>query len=174
MNLYLKLFITFLKIGLFSFGGGYAMLPLIKQEVVINNAWLTLSEFTDIIAISQVTPGPIAINSATYIGYIATSSPFGSLLATLGGSLPSFIIMMIISIFFVKFKDNKYVDYAFKGIRPTVIGLIASAALLLINKSIFIDFKSIILFLGVFIASLKKMDPILLIAIVAIIGIIIY
>lgn len=174
MNLYLKLFITFFKIGLFSFGGGYAMLPLIKQEVVINNAWLTISEFTDIIAISQVTPGPIAINSATYIGYTATNSPLGSLLATLGVSLPSFIIMMIISIFFVKFKDNKYVDYAFKGIRPTVIGLIASAALLLINKSIFIDFKSIILFLGVFIASLKKMDPILLIAIVAIIGIIIY
>ncbi|PPK43903.1 chromate transporter [Clostridium algidicarnis] len=174
MNLYLKLFITFFKIGLFSFGGGYAMLPLIKQEVVINNAWLTLSEFTDIIAISQVTPGPIAINSATYIGYTATNSPFGSLLATLGVSLPSFIIMMIISIFFVKFKDNKYVDYAFKGIRPTVIGLIAAAALLLVNKSIFIDFKSIILFLGVFIASLKKVDPILLIAIVAIIGIIIY
>lgn len=174
MNLYLKLFITFFKIGLFSFGGGYAMLPLIKQEVVINNTWLTISEFTDIIAISQVTPGPIAINSATYIGYTATNSSLGSLLATLGVSLPSFIIMMIISIFFVKFKDNKYVDYAFKGIRPTVIGLIASAALLLINKSIFIDFKSIILFLGVFIASLKKMDPILLIAIVAIIGIIIY
>ncbi|MBU3197551.1 chromate transporter [Clostridium algidicarnis] len=174
MNLYLKLFITFFKIGLFSFGGGYAMLPLIKQEVVINNAWLTLSEFTDIIAISQVTPGPIAINSATYIGYTATSSPFGSLLATLGVSLPSFIIMMIISIFFVKFKNNKYVDYAFKGIRPTVIGLIAAAALLLVNKSIFIDFKSIILFLGVFIASLKKVDPILLIAIVAVIGIIIY
>ncbi len=174
MNLYLKLFITFFKIGLFSFGGGYAMLPLIKQEVVINNAWLTISEFTDIIAISQVTPGPIAINSATYIGYTATNSPLGPLLATLGVSLPSFIIMMIIAIFFVKFKDNKYVNYAFKGIRPTVIGLIASAALLLINKSIFIDFKSIILFLGVFIASLKKMDPILLIAIVAIIGIIIY
>ncbi|MBU5593470.1 chromate transporter [Clostridium sp. MSJ-4] len=174
MSLYLNLFITFFKIGLFSFGGGYAMLPLIKQEVVVNNAWLSLSEFTDIIAISQVTPGPIAINSATYIGYTATNSVWGSMLATLGVSLPSFIIMIIISIFFVKFKDNKYVEYAFKGIRPTVVGLIAAAALLLVNKSIFIDFKSILIFLGVFIASLKKVDPILLIVVVAVIGIIAY
>ncbi|WP_032123211.1 chromate transporter [Clostridium amazonitimonense] len=174
MSLYLNLFITFFKIGLFSFGGGYAMLPLIKQEVVVNNAWLSLSEFTDIIAISQVTPGPIAINSATYIGYTATNSVWGSMLATLGVSLPSFIIMIIISIFFVKFKDNKYVEYAFKGIRPTVVGLIAAAALLLVNKSIFIDFKSILIFVGVFIASLKKVDPILLIVVVAVIGIIAY
>lgn len=174
MNLYLKLFLTFFKIGLFSFGGGYAMLPLIKEEVVVKNLWLSLGEFTDIIAISQVTPGPIAINSATYIGYTATNSVWGSALATLGVSLPSFIIMTLISMFFVKFKENKYVEYAFKGIRPTVIGLIAAAALLLINKSIFIDYKSIILFLGVFIASLKKVDPILLIVIVGILGVILY
>lgn len=174
MNLYLKLFLTFFKIGLFSFGGGYAMLPLIKEEVVVKNLWLSLGEFTDIIAISQVTPGPIAINSATYIGYTATNSVWGSALATFGVSLPSFIIMTLISMFFVKFKENKYVEYAFKGIRPTVIGLIAAAALLLINKSIFIDYKSIILFLGVFIASLKKVDPILLIVIVGILGVILY
>ncbi|WP_040213472.1 chromate transporter [Clostridium polynesiense] len=174
MNIFLKLFLTFFKIGLFSFGGGYAMLPLIKEEVVVNNLWLTLNEFTDIIAISQVTPGPIAVNSATYIGYTVTNSIWGSALATLGVILPSFIVMIIISIFFVKFKDNKYVEYAFKGLRPAVIGLIAAAALLLVNKTIFIDYMSIIIFIGVFFASLKKVDPILLIVIVAVVGLVVY
>lgn len=174
MNIFLKLFLTFFKIGLFSFGGGYAMLPLIKEEVVVNNLWLTLNEFTDIIAISQVTPGPIAVNSATYIGYTVTNSIWGSALATLGVILPSFIVMIIISIFFVKFKDNQYVEYAFKGLRPAVIGLIAAAALLLVNKTIFIDYMSIIIFIGVFFASLKKVDPILLIVIVAVVGLVVY
>ncbi len=174
MNIFLQLFLSFFKIGLFSFGGGYAMLPLIKEEVVTTNNWLSLNEFTDIIAISQVTPGPIAVNSATYIGYTATGSILGSVVSTLGVVLPSFIIMTIISIFFMRFKNNKYVDYAFLGIRPTVIGLIAAAALLLVNNTIFIDYISLLIFAGVFIASLKKVDPILLIIIVSIIGIIIY
>ena len=174
MNIFLQLFLSFFKIGLFSFGGGYAMLPLIKEEVVTTNNWLSLNEFTDIIAISQVTPGPIAVNSATYIGYTATGSILGSVVSTLGVVLPSFIIMTIISIFFMRFKNNKYVDYAFLGIRPTVIGLIAAAALLLVNNTIFIDYISLLIFAGVFIASLKKVDPIHLIIIVSIIGIIIY
>ncbi len=173
MGLFVQIFISFFKVGLFSFGGGYAMLPLIREEVV-GHGWVTVSEFTDIIAISQITPGPISVNSATYIGYTATNSFLGSVVATLGVILPSMIIMTLISIFFIKFKNNKYVDYAFLGIRPAVIGLIAAAALTLINKQNFIDFTSILFFLGAFIAALKKVDPILLIVIVAVIGIVIY
>ena len=173
MSIFLQIFISFFKVGLFSFGGGYAMLPLIRDEVV-GHGWVTVTEFTDIIAISQITPGPISINSATYIGYVATNSFLGSMVATIGVVLPSMIIMTLISIFFLKFKNNKYVDYAFWGMRPAVIGLIAAAALTLMNKENFTDFTSIILFTGSFIASLKKVDPILLIVIVAVIGIVIY
>lgn len=94
--LYLNLFYTFFKIGLFGFGGGYAMLSMIQGEVVTRHGWLTPQEFTDIVAISQMTPGPIGINSATYIGYTATGSVWGSVLATLALVLPSFIIMLIL------------------------------------------------------------------------------
>lgn len=168
-----EIFITFFKIGLFSFGGGYAMLPLIQQEVVNINNWLTTGEFIDIVAISQVTPGPIAINSATYVGYKA-SGILGSIAATIGVSLPSIIIMLIISKFFFSFKNNGYVEKAFKGLRPSTIGLIAAAAIL-VADSAFIDYKSVIIFLGAFIASYKyKVDPILLTCVSAILGIIIY
>lgn len=169
----LKIFLTFFKIGLFSFGGGYAMLPLIQEEVVTINKWLTANEFIDIVAISQVTPGPIAINSATYVGYKA-SGILGSIFATLGVSLPSIIIMLIISKFFFAFKNNDYMEKAFKGLRPCTVGLIAAAAIL-VAKSAFIDYKSILIFLGAFIASYKyKLDPILLTCIAAILGIILY
>ncbi|WP_142415143.1 chromate transporter [Hathewaya massiliensis] len=169
----LKIFLTFFKIGLFSFGGGYAMLPLIQEEVVTINKWLTANEFIDIVAISQVTPGPIAINSATYVGYKA-SGILGSISATLGVSLPSIIIMLIISKFFFAFKNNDYMEKAFKGLRPCTVGLIAAAAIL-VAKSAFIDYKSILIFSGAFIASYKyKLDPILLTCIAAILGIILY
>lgn len=169
----LKIFLTFFKIGLFSFGGGYAMLPLIQEEVVTINKWLTANEFIDIVAISQVTPGPIAINSATYVGYKA-SGILGSISATLGVSLPSIIIMLIISKFFFAFKNNDYMEKAFKGLRPCTVGLIAAAAIL-VAKSAFIDYKSILIFLGAFIASYKyKLDPILLTCVAAILGIILY
>lgn len=169
----LKIFLTFFKIGLFSFGGGYAMLPLIQEEVVTINKWLTANEFIDIVAISQVTPGPIAINSATYVGYKA-SGILGSISATLGVSLPSIIIMLIISKFFLAFKNNDYMEKAFKGLRPCTVGLIAAAAILVANSA-FIDYKSVLIFLGAFIASYKyKLDPILLTCISAILGIILY
>ncbi len=173
--IYLKLFITFFKIGLFSFGGGYAMLPLIQTEVVDINNWVGISEFTDIVAISQVTPGPIAINSATYIGYTVTNSVFGSFFATLGVTLPSVIIMLIICNFFFKFKNNKYVENAFVGLRPVVVGLVLSAMLLLINKETFIDYKSIIFFALAFFATYKyKANPILITFVAGIIGFFIY
>ncbi len=169
----LDIFITFFKIGLFSFGGGYAMLPLIQQEVTVTHTWVTVTEFIDIVAISQITPGPIAINSATYIGF-KTAGVLGSALATFGVVAPSIIIMIIIARFFIKFKNNKYVDYAFWGLRPATVGLIAAAAVLVSRES-FIDFKSIIIFAAAFFASYKyKMDPILLTVIAGAVGYVLY
>ncbi|SKA91644.1 chromate transporter [Clostridium sp. USBA 49] len=171
--IYFKLFYTFFKIGLFSFGGGYAMLPLIQQEVTLSNKWITVKEFIDIVAISQITPGPIAINSATYIGY-KISGILGSIFATIGVVMPSIIIMLIICKFFFKFKNNKYVENAFLGLRPATVGLVAAAAILVSNSS-FIDYKSVIIFLFAFIASYKyKANPILLTIISAIIGLVLY
>jgi chromate transporter len=171
--IYFKLFYTFFKIGLFSFGGGYAMLPLIQQEVTLSNKWITVKEFIDIVAISQITPGPIAINSATYIGY-KISGILGSIFATIGVVMPSIIIMLIICKFFFKFKNNKYVENAFLGLRPATVGLVAAAAILVSNSS-FIDYKSVIIFLFAFMASYKyKANPILLTIISAIIGLVLY
>ena len=101
--LYLQLFWTFFKIGLFGFGGGYAMLSLIQGEVVTAHGWLTSQQFTDIVAVSQMTPGPIGINSATYVGFTATGSVWGSVVATFAVCLPSFILMLTISKFFLKY-----------------------------------------------------------------------
>lgn len=171
--IYLKLLFSFLKIGLFSFGGGYAMLPMIEREVVDLNGWITQKEFIDIVAISQSTPGPISINSATYIGY-KTAGILGSAMATLGTVLPSFIVMLIICKFFLKFKDNKHVDAALSGLRPVVIGLIAAAAISLIGES-FIDYKSIIIFGVVFLATFKfKIDPIIMILASGVAGALLY
>ncbi|WP_278834361.1 chromate transporter, partial [Porphyromonas cangingivalis] len=139
--IYLELLWVYLKIGLFGFGGGYAMLSLIQEEVVHKHHWLTMQEFTDIVAISQMTPGPIGINSATYIGYTVTGSVWGSILATVAVSLPSFVLVLLISLSFAKFRQNKHVDAVFTGIRPAAVGLIAAAALLLINGENFIDYK---------------------------------
>ncbi|MFU0824821.1 chromate transporter [Clostridium sp.] len=169
----LRLFITFFKIGLFSFGGGYAMLSMIQQEVVSIHKWVGAKEFVDMVAISQITPGPVAINMATYVGY-KVNSAIGSLFATLGVVTPSIIIMLIITRFFVKFKNNKYVEHAFLGLRPATVGLVAAAAIL-VAYGAFIDYKSILIFIGAFILSYKyKIDPILMTFIAAVIGILIY
>ncbi len=181
-QLYISMFIAFFKIGLFGFGGGYAMLPLIQQEVVEKNEWITVSEFTDIVAISQTTPGPISFNSATYIGFKAVNTSGHSLLAcilgsavcTLAVSLPSFGLMTLVTIFFLKFKENRHVRAALYGIKPAVIGLIAAAGIMLINGDNFIDYKSWIIFSADFIASVKKIDPILLIALSALTGFLLY
>jgi len=146
LNLFLQLFITFFKIGLFGFGGGYSMLSMIQYEVVDAHKWLTIKEFTDIVAISQTTPGPIAINSATYIGYTATGgNVFGSIIATFAVCLPSIIIMLIMCRFFLAFRKNKYFSAALSGMNPAAIGLIAAAALLLMNNNNFTDCKSVII-----------------------------
>ena len=143
----LELFLVFFKIGLFSFGGGYAILPLIQEEVVDIHKWITVPQFTDIVAVSQVTPGPISINSSTYVGYLVTGNVAGAIVATLGLIMPSIIIMTIFSVFFLKFQNNKYISNAFSGLRVVVVGLILSATLLLMDKKNFIDYKSIIIFI---------------------------
>ena len=150
----LELFYTFFKIGLFGFGGGYAMLSLIQYEVVEAHQWLTAGEFTDIIAISQVTPGPIAINSATYIGYQATGgSILGSAVTTFAVCLPSVIIMVLLCRFFLLFKTNRYVQAALSGMMPAAFGLIAAAAIMLMNKQNFADYTGIIIFIITFALS---------------------
>ena len=178
MGVLLQLFLSYLKIGFFGFGGGYAMLSLIHSEVVVRNGWLTNGEFSDIVAISQMTPGPIAINSATYIGY-EVAGFCGSVVATVAVCLPALTIMMLITRFFLRLRDNRYVQGVVMGMRPVVVGMIASAALLLIfphseDGRSFIDVWSWAIFIGVLLASVKKVNPILLIVLSAVLGVLIY
>ena len=141
IDLYLALFVSFFKIGLFGFGGGYAMLPLIQREVVDIHGWISVSDFTDIVAISQTTPGPIAFNSATYIGYTAVTNMgfsqgygiLGSAMCTLAVSIPSLILMTIVTVSFFRLKNNPWMQAALSGLKLAIIGLIASAALMLMN-----------------------------------------
>ena len=173
--IYLKLFLSFFQIGLFSFGGGYAALPLIEEQVVVQNGWLSMTGFTDIITISQMTPGPIGINSATYVGYAVTHSVWGAVLATVAVCLPSFILVLLISYFFAKCKDNKYIKAAMSGLLPMSVALIASAALLMMNRENFIDYKSIGIFAGAFLITWKwDLHPILLICLAGLVGVILY
>lgn len=140
--IWLKLFWTFFKIGLFGFGGGYGMLSLIHNDVVEKQHWISNAEFTDIVAVSQMTPGPIGINSATYVGYKAienadmsrTEAVFGSLLASFSVMLPSFILMLLISAFFMRYKNHKSVQTVLAWLRPVVVGMLAAAVLLLLNE----------------------------------------
>ncbi len=173
--IYMQLFFTFFIVGLFTFGGGYAMLSLIQNEVVVNHAWITAQEFTDMVAISQMTPGPIGINSATYVGYAVTGNIFGSLLATIAVSLPSFIIILSICRIYNRFKESNVFASLMKTLRPVVIGMIGAAAGILVTRENFIDWTSWILFAGAFIgAQWLKINPILLIVAGGVIGYIIY
>jgi len=176
--IYLQLLYSYLKIGFFGFGGGYAMLSLIQNEVVVQNQWMTNAEFTDIVAISQMTPGPIAINSATYIGYTVAGF-WGSVVATTAVCLPALTLMILITRFFLHLRDNRYVKGAIAGMKPIVVGMIGAAALLLMfpkstDGASFIDGWSWALFAAAMAASLKKVNPILLIVFGAVAGVAIY
>ena len=124
MNLYLNSFLTFFKIGLFTFGGGYAMIPLIEAEIVNRKNWISKEDFLDLLAVAQSCPGVFAINISVFIGYRLRGVK-GGLLCALGTALPSFIIILLIAMFFHQFKDNPYVAAMFRGIRPAVVALIA-------------------------------------------------
>ena len=173
--IFIQLFYTFFIIGMFSFGGGYAMLPLIQKEVVTHWGWITNSKFADIVAVSQVTPGPIAVNSATYIGYTATNSVWGSVCATAGVCLPSVIVVVLLFLFLQKFKEAGFVKNAFKGLKIGVVGLILAAALILMTPENFVDYKSWLICLISFIACYRfDVSPILLISVSAVAGMILY
>lgn len=188
--IYLELFYTFFKIGLFTIGGGYAMIPMITDQVV-SKGWVLLSQLIDFIAVSESTPGPFAVNIATFIG-MEQGGFLGAVVTTLGAVLPSFIIILIISKYFYdRFVDNFYVQGALSGIRPAVLGLIASAAITVLSSAVFhgapiisgldelthafsLPNFSILALLALAILVKKKLHPILLIAIAAALGIFVH
>ena len=189
--IFLQLFYTFFKIGLFGFGGGYAMLSMIQGEVVTRYGWVSSQEFTDMIAISQMTPGPIGINSATYVGYTSICNAgynawvgiAGSCIATFAVVLPSLILMLLISKFFLKYQRHPAVEAVFSGLRPAVVGLLGSAALVLMNHENFGDWStdrytficSVIIFIVAFIGTYKyKVNPIAMIVATGIAGLLLY
>lgn len=172
--IYLYLFFIFFKVGLFSFGGGYAILPLMQHEVVDVNKWISFKEFMDIVAVSQITPGPISINLATHVGY-RIGGTIGSTIATISVVLPSIIIMVIIVIFLKKFSKLPVVQRVFKSLRVTVVGLILAAGIALFVKENFIDYKSYIIFASVLIGGLIfKIGSITLIILSGLAGVILY
>ncbi|MBR4921503.1 MAG: chromate transporter [Prevotella sp.] len=189
--IFLWLFITFFEIGLFGFGGGYGMLSLIQNETVEHWHWLTASQFTDIVAISQMTPGPIGINSATYCGYMAVkeagySASFailGSATATFALILPSLILMVLISKMFMKYMNTRSVQSVFSGLRPAVVGLLAAATLLLCTQDNFSSpsenpwqfYISVALFIATaFGTGYLKINPIRMICYCAIAGLLLF
>lgn len=179
--IYLKLFLTFLKVGAFTFGGGYAMFPLIQEEV-LKNGWLSEEMLIDFVAVSESTPGPFAVNISTYIGS-ELGGLLGAICATLGVVLPSFIIILIVARFFMKFKESKVIKGIMSGLKPCVIGLIGSAIIsmaltvfipngfkkLVINMELII---SIVIFLLSLLLVKKKAHPILVICVAALIGVV--
>lgn len=187
--IYLQLFWTFVKIGLFTFGGGYAMIALIQNEVTVNHTWLTQQEFTDILAVSQMTPGPVGINTATYTGYTAVlnagyepwQAVVGALLASGAVILLPVVLMIVAVIFMQRMKGNRDMENVFSVLRKVVVGLIAAAALQLLTVDSFgqpgwtLQFVlSLIIFAAVFILSLRRKSPILLILVSGVLGIIVY
>lgn len=187
--IFLELFYTFFIIGIFGFGGGYGMLSLIQTQTVTLHHWLTTAEFTNIVAISQMTPGPIGINSATYCGYTAVhNAGMGEAMAVLGSAtatfalvLPSFILMVLISKMFMKYMNTPIVQSIFVGLRPTVVGLLAAATLLLLNEENFGSpaestwqfVISIALFVATFVGTyFIKINPIKMICFAAFAGLV--
>lgn len=178
--IYLRLFLTFLKIGLFTFGGGYAMLPLIQQEV-LKNGWLSGEELIDFIAISESTPGPFAVNVSTFVG-MQTAGIFGAVCATFGVVFPSFVIILLVAKIFDRFQKNQLVQGAFIGLKGAVVGLIASAILMTAMSVFPINHSTIpvrewivelVVIVGLSFGMKKKVNSIVLILLSALIGIII-
>ena len=178
--IYFQLFWAYLKIGIFGFGGGYAMLSMIQFEIVEHYQWMSLEEFTDMVALSQMTPGPVSINIATFTGY-SVGGFWGSLLATVSLVLPSLLLFMIILRFLFKNKDNFIIKTTLQSMKPVIAGLIFVAALQMMNPQNFTDFGlhqnnisvaiCALTFVGVFWA---KINPILLILASGLVGYLIY
>ncbi len=186
--IFVHLIVTFLLIGIFGFGGGYGMLSLIQTQVVNHYHWLTTAEFTNMVALSQVTPGPIGINAATYCGYVAVLNAghghllaiVGSIVATVSLMLPSVVLMIVISKVLLRYMNHPSVEGMFAALRPTVIGLLLAAVLMLMNEENFSSIHtdewqfwvSVCLFVATFVATgFFKMNPIKMIALAACVGI---
>ena len=189
--IFLQLFLVFSKIGIVGFGGGYAMLSLIQGEVVTKHHWLSSAEFTDIIAVSQMTPGPLGINMATYVGYTSVLNAgyppsmaiLGSLITTLSILWLPFILMLAVSRILVRHKDSPIIKGIFAVLRPTIVGLIAAAALVLMNAETFgapeterVQFGlSLVLFAAAFIAVYRfHVSPILILGLAGVFGMLFY
>ncbi|MBR2052240.1 MAG: chromate transporter [Bacteroidales bacterium] len=178
--IYLQLFWVYLKIGLLGFGGGYAMLSMIQFEVVEKHAWMTMSEFADVVALSQMTPGPISINCATYVGY-QVGGIFGSLLASFSIVLPSLILLYFVLKFLFKHKDNFIIKTTLRDLKPFIAGLIFAAAMLMMNKTTFSDFGigenniSVIICAVTFVAIFFfKVNPMIMIALSGVAGLVFF
>lgn len=188
--IFVELFLAFLKIGLFTFGGGYAMIALIQDDVVAKHQWLTGQEFTDLVAISQTTPGPIGINVATYSGYTAVVNAgldqvwgvVGALVASVSVILLPTLLMFLVMRLLKRYMSHPVVSFVFRLLRLVVVGLIASAALVLLSSENFgtvglnVQFiVSLLIFVSVFVASYRyKVSPILLICICGAVGTVLY
>lgn len=169
----IELFISFFKIGLFSFGGGYAMIPLIQREIIVVKPWVSSAEFLDMLAVAQITPGPIAINTATFVGY-SVFGILGALLATLAVIMPAFIIVVAISYIVEKMGDSKQVDYLYKGLRPLVLALIFSALYSIAGESL-LDYKALLIGIGSFmVLRYRRMNLMAVMLISALAGILVY
>ncbi|MEL7605830.1 Chromate transport protein [bioreactor metagenome] len=186
--IYLQIFWSFFQIGLFSIGGGYAALPLIEHQVLEIHKWLTLGEFADLLTISQMTPGPIALNASTFVGTKVAGLP-GAIIATVGCVTPSCIIVITLAYFYFKYKNLSTIQGILKGLRPAVVSLIASAGLSILLLAVFktegvtlttmnlsdINFISIAMVAaGVVVLRKFKMDPIKVMIAAGIVGIFIY
>lgn len=174
---FLQLLYVFFKIGLLGFGGGYAMLSLIQFEVVDHFHWMTVTQFSDMLAISQMTPGPVSINTATYVGYEVAGIP-GAVVATIALCLPSILMMYFVMRFMIDNKENRFMQYILTGLRPVLGGLILAAALLLVNRESFVDFGwgerniSVLIFIVTFLALyFKKLNAMWLIVAAGAIGV---
>lgn len=172
-SLVIGLFTTFFRIGLFSFGGGYAMLPLISREIVDHWHWLTPDQFVDIVAVSGVTPGPIAINAATFVGK-KVAGFWGSAAATLGVVMPSFIIMLILAYLMKRYSKLAVIQNMFRGIRPVVVALIASAGIFMVQESVTMVSQGIIAVATLVLSLKTKIDPILLLVLAGVVGVLLY
>ena len=170
-NNLLHLFWTFFKIGATTFGGGYAMLPIIKHEVVERNSWISDEEFVDVVAVAQSVPGAVAVNSSIFIGYKVRGYP-GAFAGMLGTVLPSFIVILLIAAFFVEFTKNKIVAAAFAGIRPAVVALIAAAVVRLGKPVVKTKENLILVVIFLLLAAVFDFHPILLILAGAAVGLV--
>jgi len=169
----LSLYLAFFRIGLFTIGGGYAMIPLMEAEMIDRHGWLTAAEFLDIVAVAEMTPGPVAVNAATFIGYRLAGLP-GSLLCTLGVISPSLLILLLLSRFLMNFIRNPRAEQFLKGLRSAVIALILLAALNL-GQAALVNLNTSVIFAGLlWLSFMRKLNPVCLIGLGALLGLIFY